>query len=84
MAWVKMPCVCNATLSGGWHVELQTSIVLGDGVNAECISSVPCPAGADSGVIVDKAFCTNWRNWSFVEVIRAVDLLVGRFSGITT
>jgi hypothetical protein len=83
MAWVKTPCICNATLSGGWHVELQTLIVLGGGANVECISSVWCPACADSGVVVDEAFSTDWRDWSFVEVIRAVDLLVGRISGIT-
>ncbi len=62
MAWVKAPCVRNATLSGGWHVELQTPIVLGGGANVECISSVRRPAGVDSRVIVDEAFCTNWRD----------------------
>jgi hypothetical protein len=83
MAWVKMPCACNATSPGGWHLELQTLIVLGGRANGECISSVRCPAGVDSRVIIDKAFITDWRDWSFVEVIRAVDLLVGRFAGIT-
>ncbi len=70
--------------SGGWQVdvELQTPIVLGGRAYVECISSVRCPAAADSRVIVDKAFCTDWRDWSFVEVIRAVDLFVGRFAGI--
>jgi hypothetical protein len=78
-----MPCIHNATLADGWHVELQTLIVLGGGANVECISSVRHPAEADSGVIIDQFFCTDWHNWSFVEVIRAVDLLVGRFAGIT-
>jgi hypothetical protein len=64
MAWVKLPCVCNKTLSGGWHVELQILIVLGGGVNVECISSVWRPAGVDSGVVVNEAFCIDWRNWS--------------------
>jgi hypothetical protein len=82
MAWVRMPCVRNATLAGGWHVELQTPLVLGGGANVKCISSVRRPAGADSGVVVYKAFCNNWHNWSFVEVIRAVDIFVGRFAGI--
>ena len=82
MAWVKTPCVHNATLLGGWHVELQTSIVLGGGANVECISSVWRSAGMDSGVVADKAFCTDWHDWSFVEVIRAMDLHVGRFAGI--
>jgi hypothetical protein len=82
MAWVKMPCVRNPTSSGSWYVESQTPIVLGGGTNVECISSVQCPAGMDSGVILDKAFCTDWQDWSFVEVIRAVDLFVGRFAGV--
>ncbi len=81
MAWVKMPCVCNATLLGGWHVELQTPIVLGGRANLECISYVRRPAGTDSGVVLEKAFCTNWYDWSFVKVMRAMDLLVGRFAG---
>ncbi len=51
-----MTCVCNATLLGGWHVELQTLIVLGGGANVECISFVWCPAGVDSGFVVDKPF----------------------------
>ncbi len=83
MAWVKTPCVRNATLLGGWHVELQTLIVLGGGANVECISSMRRPAGADSGVIVDEAFSTNRQDWSFVKVIRAVDNLIDRFAGIT-
>jgi hypothetical protein len=78
-----MPCVCNVTLLGGRHVELQIPIVLGGGANVECIGSMPRPAGAESGVVVDQSFCTNWRNWSFAEVIQAMYLLVGRFSGIT-
>jgi hypothetical protein len=83
MAWVKTPCVCNATSLGGWHVELQTTIVLGGRANVECISSVRRPAGADDRVILDKAFSTDWHSCCFVEVIRAMDLLVGRFSGVT-
>ncbi len=83
MDCVKTPCVYNATLLGGWHVELQTPIVLGGRANVECISSMQRSAGADSGVVVDKTFSTDWRGWSFVEVIRAVDLLVGRFAGTT-
>ncbi len=71
-----MPCVCNATLLGGWHVELQTLLVLGGRASVECISSVRCPAGADSRVVVDNSFCTNWHNWNFVEVIRAMDFLI--------
>jgi hypothetical protein len=66
MAWVEMPCVHNVTSSGGWHVELQTLTMLGGGANIECISSMRPPAGVDSGVVVDKAFITDWRNWSFV------------------
>jgi hypothetical protein len=77
MAWVKMPYVHNTTLLGGWHLELQTPIVLGGGANIECISSVWRPAGSDSVVVVDEAFCTDWCDWSFVEVIRAVELSVG-------
>jgi hypothetical protein len=83
MAWVKSPCVCNATSTGGWLVELQTPIVLGGRANIKCISSMPRPADADGGVVVDKAFSSNWRIWCFVKVIRTVDLLVGRFVGIT-
>ncbi len=83
MAWVKTPCVRDATLSGGWHVELQTLIVLGGRANIECISSVRHPAGADGGVIVDETFSTDWHDWCFVEVIRAMDLLVGRFAEVT-
>jgi hypothetical protein len=83
MGWVKKPCVHDVTLLSGWHVELQTSVVLGGRANVECISSVRRPAGADGGVIVDKAFSTKWHNWCFIEVIRAVDLLVGRFAGVT-
>ncbi len=64
MAWVKLPCVCNKTLSGGWHVELQILIVLGGGVNVECISSVRRPAGVDSGVVINEAFRIDWRDWS--------------------
>jgi hypothetical protein len=83
MAWVKTSCVCNATLLGGWHVELQTPIVFGGGANVECIRTVWRPAGSGSGVIVDEAFCTNWGDRSFFEVTRAMNLFVGRFSGIT-
>jgi hypothetical protein len=68
---------------GGWHVELQTPIVLGGRANVECISFVWRPAGVDSMVAVDRAFCTDWRNRSFVEIIWAVDLFFGRFAGIT-
>jgi hypothetical protein len=64
---------------GGWHVQTQTPIVLGGWANIKCISSVWCPAGMDSRVIVDKAFSSDWHNWFFVEVIKIVDLLVGRF-----
>ncbi len=78
-----MPRVRNATLLGGWHVELQTPIVLGGEANVECISSVWRPAGADSRVVIHQSFCTDWHNWTFVEVIRAMDLLVGRCAGIT-
>jgi hypothetical protein len=78
-----MPCVRNATSSGGWHVESQTPIVLGGGANVECISSVWRPAGVDTGVVVDKSFCINWHDLSFVEVIQAGDLLIGSFSRIT-
>ncbi len=82
MAWVKLPCVHYATLLGGWRVELQTLIVLGGRADIKCISFVRCPPGADGGVVVDKAFGSDWCNWCFVEVISTVDLLVGRFSGI--
>jgi hypothetical protein len=71
-----MPGVRNATLLGGWHVELQTLIVLGGGANVECIGSMRHPAGADCGVIVDQSFHTHWGDWSFVKVIWTVDLLV--------
>ncbi len=81
MTRVKMPCVCNATSLGGWHVELQTPIVLGGRAKVECISSMRRPAGADSRVVVDEAFSTGQHNGCFVEVIRAVDLFVGRFAG---
>jgi hypothetical protein len=57
--------------------------VLGGGANVECIGSVQRPAGVDCGVIVDQSFCTIWHNQSCVKVIWAVDLLVGRFAGIT-
>ncbi len=81
MAWVKTPCVPNATSLGGWHVQLQTPIVLGGRADVECISSVQHPAGIDNGVVVDKTFSTDQHNWCFVEVIRTVDLLIGRFAG---
>ncbi len=77
-----MPCVHNTTSLGGWHVELQTLIVLGGRANVECISSVRHPAGADGREVVDEAFISNWCGWCFVEVIRTIDLLVGRFIGI--
>ena len=83
MAWVKTPCVRDAISLGGWHVELQTWIVLEGRANVECISSVRCPAGADGGVVVDKAFSTDRHNWCFVEFILTLDLLVGRFAAIT-
>jgi hypothetical protein len=83
MAWVKLPCVHNVTLSGGWHVELQTPIVLGDRFDVKCISSVWRPAGADCGVVIDEAFSYDRHNWSFVDVISTVELLICRFSGIT-
>jgi hypothetical protein len=73
---------CNIV---GWlacRIALQTPLLLGGGANVKCISSVWRPAGPDSGVVVYKAFYTNWHDWSFVEVIRAVDLFVGRFAGI--
>jgi hypothetical protein len=79
MVWVKLPCVHDATLLGCWHLELQTPIVLGGRANVECISSVQHPAGVDGGVIVDKTFSSDQRDWCFGEVIRTVDLLVGRF-----
>ncbi len=82
MAWVKTPCVCYATSLSGWHVESQTPIVLGGRANIECISFVQRPAGADGEVVVEEAFSTNWCDWCFVEVIRAVDLLVGRFAKV--
>ncbi len=78
-----MPRVYDATFLGCWHVELQTLIVLGGRVNIECISSVRPPAGTDGGVIVYEAFSTDWHDCHFVEVIRTVDLLIGRFAGIT-
>jgi hypothetical protein len=83
MAWVKLPCVCDATSLSGWHEELQALIVLGGRANKECISSVRYPAGADGGVVIDEAFSTNRCNWCFVEVIRTIDLLAGKFSGVT-
>ncbi len=83
MAWVKLPCVRNATSLGGWHVELQTPIVLGGRAEVECISSMRRPAGTDGRVIVNEAFSTNQCGWCFVEVIRTVDLLVCRFAGVT-
>ncbi len=67
MAWVKLPCIHDATSSGGWHVELQTLIVLGGRANVECISSVRRPAGVDGGVAVDKAFSSDRCDWCFVE-----------------
>jgi hypothetical protein len=82
MAWVKLPRVRYTTATGGWHVETQTVIVPGSRADVKCISSVQRPAGADGGVVVDKAFSSNWRDWCFVEVIKTVALLVGRFSGI--
>ncbi len=81
MVWVKRPCVHDATLSGGWHVELRTPIVFGGAASVECISSVHRPAGTDDRVVLDKAFSTDRRYWSFVEVIRAMDLLLGRLLG---
>jgi hypothetical protein len=83
MAWVRTPCVHIVTLLGGWHVELQTPIVLGGRANVECTSSVGYPTGADGGVVVGEAFSTDRLDWYFVEVIKAVDLLVGRFAGVT-
>ncbi len=77
-----MPCVYNATSPGSWHLESQTLTILGGRANIECISSMQRPAGADRGVIVDEAFSTDWHDWSYVYVIRAVHLLAGRFSGI--
>jgi hypothetical protein len=82
MAWVKLPCVCDVILSGGCHVEPQTQIVLGGRADIKCISSVLLPAGTDGGVVVDKAFSSHQRDWCFVEVIRLVDLNIGRFAGI--
>ncbi len=57
--------------------------MLGGRDNVECISLVQHPAGADSGVITDEALSTNQHDWCFAEVIWTVDLLVGRFSGVT-
>ncbi len=59
---MKSPCVRNATLLGGWHVELQTPIVLGGRIDVECISLMRCPAGVVGGVIVGKAFSTDQHN----------------------
>ncbi len=78
-----MPCVYNATSLGGWHVESQTLIVFGGRANVECIGPMRRPAGADCRVVVDQSFHTDWHDQSFVKVMRAVYLFVGRFAGIT-
>jgi hypothetical protein len=57
--------------------------MLGGRANVKCISSMWRPAGADNGVVVDKAFTSNRRNWCLVEVKKSFYLLVGRFAGIT-
>ncbi len=70
------------TAISSWHVEPQTLIVLGGRADIKCISSVQRPAVTDDGVVADEASSSHWQDWCFVEVIRTVDLLVDRFSGI--
>ncbi len=41
------------------------------------------PSWCRRRVVVDEAFSLDWRNMCFVKVIRTIDLLVGRFVGIT-
>ncbi len=67
---------------GNWHEETQTPKMFGCRADIKCIKSGWRPAGIDGGVVVDEAFSSDQRNRCFVEVIKTVDLLVGKFAGI--
>ncbi len=62
---------------GCWDVKMQTTVVIGRGANIESISSMWCPGGLCSRIVVHQCLSTLWGKRHLVEVKRAVEFVVG-------
>ena len=77
MAGVEAPSVGNTMSLCCGYEETHAPVVLGGTANVICIGAVCGPTRADSGVFVNKAFCSEGRDGCLVEIEKSVDFFVG-------